>query len=129
MRTDGTDLRGCIAAALLGLAAVTTATLAGGCSSAPAPSNPNAGLLRDFLDGKFDSAGHPINARVTEAEVLCAGDGPVTDGAVELSATPCTGALAGAEQSGDLVVSARVRVAAHADSGAILSITVTGGDG
>src|SRR5262245_43991832 len=72
--------------------------------------DPNAGLLRDFLDGKFDSAGHPINARVTEAETLCPGAGSPHDGAIRLKGDACTGPIAGAEQTGDLVVSLRLSV-------------------
>src|SRR5688572_22511472 len=97
-RRDPTSYSGCIAASLLGLAAVATCALATGCiapgEEAPVD-DPNEGLLRDFLDGKFDSAGHPLNARVTEAETLCAGS--PRDGAIRLSGV-CQGAIAGSEQ-------------------------------
>ena len=86
----------------------------------PAP-DPNAGLLRDFLDGKFDGAGHPFNGRVTEGEVLCASAGPTMDSAVRLDAG-CHAALPGAEQSGDMAVNARLRVTSHADDGEVLAI-------
>ena len=122
------SLSGCILAALAGLAAVAATIMMTGCATnaAPAssdPADPNAGLLRDFLDGKFDSAGHPLNARVTEAETLCPTAGSPHDGAIRLDAT-CVGNLPGAEQSGDLVVSARISVKAHAASGDVVSIAV-----
>src|SRR5437764_14912609 len=107
MRTASESLTGWIAAALLALAAVVAVLVTGGARPAPAMTNapdPNAGLLRDFLDGKFDSAGHPINARVTEAETLCATAGAPHDGALRLDKA-CEAALPGAEQRGDLVVS------------------------
>jgi pyroglutamyl-peptidase len=124
-----TSLSSCIAAALAGLAAVTATMILTGCAidepGTSDPADPNAGLLRDFLDGKFDGAGHPINARVTEAETLCPTAGSPHDGAIRLSGT-CAGSLAGAEQSGDLVVSARISIKAHAASGDIVSIAVVG---
>ena len=85
------------------------------------PDDPNAGLLRDFLDGKFDSAGHPLNARVTEAESLCPSAGDPHNGAIRLKARECTGALAGSEQAGDLVVSLRLSVLTYAASGRIVT--------
>jgi hypothetical protein len=101
--------------------------------SAPAP-NPNAGLLRDFLDGKFDGAGHPFNGRVTEGELLCAPAGPIIDSAVRLDAA-CHATLPGAEQSGDMIVNARLRVTSHAEDGDVVAIqlrddsgTMVGGD-
>lgn len=71
----------------------------------PIIDDPNAGLLRDFLDGKFDSAGHPLNARVTEVEALCPQAGVPHNGAIRISTLPCQGAIAGSEQHGDLVAS------------------------
>ena len=50
-------------------------------------------MFRDFVDGKVDSAGHPLNARVMNAEELC-GD-VVLRGA-------CEGRLDGAAQRGEL---------------------------
>jgi pyroglutamyl-peptidase len=124
-----TSLSGCIVAALAGLAAVSATALLTGCATDPAvssdPADPNAGLLRDFLDGKFDGAGHPLNARVTEAETLCPNAGSPHDGSIRLGSV-CAGALAGAEQTGDLVVSARISIKAHAASGDIVSIAVVG---
>jgi pyroglutamyl-peptidase len=95
----------------------------------PAMDDPNAGLLRDFLDGKFDSAGHPLNARVTEAEALCPQAGVPHNGAIRISTMPCTGAIAGSEQNGDLVASLRLSVKAYAASGTIVSAAITGLDG
>src|SRR3954468_866482 len=97
MRTE--SLRGSITAALVGLTAVVACAMFTGCAQPPAdpssdPVDPNAGLLRDFLDGKFDSAGHPLNARVTEAEMLCAGVGTPHDGALRLESA-CSGLLPG----------------------------------
>jgi pyroglutamyl-peptidase len=119
------SLTGCIAAALLGLAAVAASASLTGCAtpSDEPTANPNDGLLRDFLDGKFDGAGHPLNARVTEAESICAGSRQ--DGAVRL-ASACIGALAGSEQHGDLVASLRLRVRAHAATGTIVSAALLG---
>lgn len=115
-------LRGPLATTLLGVAA-----LAGACvpdDGEPA-GDPNAGLLRDFVDGKFDAAGHPLNARVTEAEALCASAGAAADGAVRLAGSRCSGPLPGAQQVGDLVASVRVRVQSHAPTGEILQSRIT----
>lgn len=121
------SLSGCILAALAGLAAVTATLLMTGCATdAPAP-DPNAGLLRDFLDGKFDSAGHPLNAQVTQADALCATAGSMHDGVLRLAGA-CKGNLPGAAQSGDLVASARISVKAHAATGDVVSIAVAQGD-
>jgi pyroglutamyl-peptidase len=92
------------------------------CAAPAATSDPNAGLLRDFLDGKFDGAGHPINARVTDAAVLCPTIGSPLAGT-------CHGSLPGAEQSGSLVVSARIRVAGHATAGDVVTIALTDASG
>ncbi len=105
------------------IAVTVAAALAACASSGPgSTSDPNAGLLRDFLDGKYDGAGHPINAIVTEAEGLC--QGSVSDGAVELTSA-CSGDVNGGQQVGDLIASARLRVDAHAASGLIATIDVT----
>src|SRR5512146_2609850 len=136
MRTASPDTRpGCIAAALAGLAAVAITAELAGCAADPAgatqaPVDPNAGLLRDFLDGKFDGAGHPLNARVTEAETLCADAGTPHDGVIRLTSDKaCTGAaLAGVEQQGDLVVNARLHIQSHAASGDIVRVEVLGPD-
>jgi len=83
--------------------------------------DPNAGLLRDFLDGKFDSAGHPLNARVSEAEILCPTAGAPHNGSIRLKDAVCTGAVVGSEQTGDLVISLRLSVLTYAASGNILT--------
>jgi pyroglutamyl-peptidase len=133
--SEPSSYSGCIAAALVGLAAVAASALISGCvvpepaDEPPMMDDPNAGLLRDFLDGKFDSAGHPLNARVTEAESLCPQAGVPHNGAIRISTTPCTGPISGSEQSGDLVASVRISVKAYAASGTIVGATVTGLDG
>lgn len=92
--------------------------------------DPNAGLLRDFLDGKFNSAGHPVNARVTEAESLCPDAGVPHNGAIRLSNNKtCTGTLSGSEQNGDLVASMRLSIKAHPASGTIVSAAIVRTDG
>jgi len=133
--SDSTSYSGCIAAALLGLVAVAASALFAGCAT-PAPADdelmvddPNAGLLRDFLDGKFDAAGHPLNARVTEAESLCPQAGVPHNGAIRITTTSCQGTIAGSEQNGDLVASLRVSVKAYAASGTIVTAAVLGIDG
>jgi pyroglutamyl-peptidase len=123
-----------IAAALLGLASVASTALFAGCTTPTGDEDlmlddPNAGLLRDFLDGKFDSAGHPLNARVTEAESLCPQAGVPHNGAIRVSTMSCTGAIAGSEQHGDLVASLRISVKSYAASGTIVSAAVLGLDG
>lgn len=132
---EAPSLRSCYAAALAGLAAVAAAAALTGCTIPEetedeiATDDPNAGLLRDFLDGKFDSAGHPINARVTEAELLCASAGVPHNGAIRLSGSPCVGQLAGSEQQGDLVASLRIQVRSYTASGTIVSAAIIGVDG
>src|SRR5262249_42961963 len=122
MRTVRSAVRDGIAAlACTGAAATALA----GCSDSPTGTDPNAGLLRDFIDGKFDSAGHPLNASVLEAEATCAGD--VADGAVRLPGQ-CSIPLH-AHQLGEMIASARVRVAAHADAGNVLAVGLVGSDG
>jgi pyroglutamyl-peptidase len=104
---------GWTAAACAGLAAVVIASLIGGCASEPAAaSDPNAGLLRDFLDGKYDSAGHPLNAKINTG--ICA-------------AFPCTAKILGGEQAGDLIANARIAVHDHAATGTIVTIDVLDG--
>jgi len=72
-------------------------------------------LLRDFTgDGKFDEAGHPLNARVTEAEAVCRGRGKRWTRVFEIDARRdgagevCRGPLDGGEQRGELTLSARL---------------------
>jgi len=133
--SDPTSYSGCIAAALLGLAAVTASLILSGCTvpgptdDDPVMDDPNAGLLRDFLDGKFDSAGHPLNARVTEAETLCPQAGVPHNGAIRLEGGACQGAIAGSEQTGDLVASVHLSVKSYAASGTIVSAAILGVDG
>ncbi|MEO8548413.1 MAG: hypothetical protein ABI678_00495 [Kofleriaceae bacterium] len=119
MRTDPMPhFAGWTAAALAGLVAVVVTTVFTGCAADPGSavdsSDPNSGLLRDFLDGKFDGAGHPINAKVT------------THPCADLNAT-CTATIAGGEQSGQLVANARLAVRAHAATGAIVKLEVMSG--
>jgi pyroglutamyl-peptidase len=87
-----------------------------GCADAPeATENPNAGLLRDFLDGKFDAAGHPLNAKVFEAEAACGG---------QVLSRACDFQVPDGAMSGQLVVNARVRVTSAPTRGAIVKITM-----
>jgi pyroglutamyl-peptidase len=77
------------------------ATLAA-CATEVAPTDsPNEGMFRDFVDGKFDGAGHPFNARVIDASA-CGGG--------------CALALDGAAQRGELTVGVRARVHAIDDA-------------
>jgi pyroglutamyl-peptidase len=133
--SDPTSYTRCIAAALVGLAAVAASATLSGCTAPDEPlpdaplDDPNAGLLRDFLDGKFDAAGHPLNARVTEAEALCPQAGVPHNGAIRIAATPCQGAIGGSEQTGDLVASLRLAVRSTAASGTIVSAAILGVEG
>jgi len=88
---------------------------ASACANAPidAESDPNAGLLRDFLDGKFDAAGHPLNAKVLDAATLCGG--------TALFAS-CELALPDGARSGPLMANLRLRVHDHASHGAIVTL-------
>jgi pyroglutamyl-peptidase len=111
--------------------AVALTTELAGCATDPgmpdqAPVDPNAGLLRDFLDGKFDSAGHPLNSRVTEAEVMCANAGTPHDGVIRLDKACESNTFAGLEQAGQLVVNVRLSVVAHAASGDIVRVALIG---
>jgi pyroglutamyl-peptidase len=114
-----------LAVSLVGLTACTSP----GPADEVTGEDPNAGLLRDFLDGKFDSAGHPINARVTEGELLCPAAGVPHTGAIRISTTPCAGTIGGSEQQGDMVASLRLEVQSAAASGTILDATILGVDG
>lgn len=112
------------------LAAVAFAGLLGACTDAPddvaAPDDPNDGLLRDFIDGKYDAAGHPLNAKVLEARDTCTG--PTRDGIVELSGT-CEIQLPDGAVTGRLTVNARIRVRQHPTSGTIATLRAVDGDG
>jgi pyroglutamyl-peptidase len=101
-----------------GLAALAAAA----CADPGAELDPNAGLLRDFVDGKLDGAGHPLNARVTPGELLCPG-APATEDGVEL-VERCAGRVAGGEQRGELVVGLRVRVRANERAGDDTAVVV-----
>lgn len=116
--------------ALAGLAASVAAV---GCAAPDGPgdrdaSNPNAGLFRDFLDGKFDAAGHPLNARVTEAETLCSNAGSRAGDAIRLSRA-CTGAIEGSEQHGAMIASLHLRVTGASASGTLVSAQLYGAGG
>ncbi|MEJ7599493.1 MAG: hypothetical protein WKG01_16415 [Kofleriaceae bacterium] len=108
--------------------AIAVLSLLGACAAAPEAPNarPNDGLLRDFLDGKFDAAGHPTNARVLEAETLCpalaAGD------AIALTAT-CTGELPEGARTGQLLANIRLRVTGHPAQGAIVTASLVDATG
>ncbi len=96
---------------------LSTVALTAGCVEnaddvlSPDADEPEVGaeLFRDFKDGKYDSAGHPLNAQVTEAEVLCRAVGRVSATAVALR-TRCQGELLGPRRSGGLTANARMRV-------------------
>jgi pyroglutamyl-peptidase len=91
--------------------------------------DPNAGLLRDFLeDGKFDAAGRPLNALVLEAEEACADAGPIADGLVRIDRR-CRAWLPGAEQRGPVVLNLRLRARAYDAPGAIVRVRVESADG
>ena len=119
------------------IASLAATALAVGCTvpepdaDEPMLDDPNAGLLRDFLDGKFDAAGHPLNARVTEAEALCPEAGVPHNGTIRLSGigATCEGKIAGSEQTGDMVASLRLGVRAYAASGTIVTASIVGIDG
>ncbi len=105
------------ALALVGLAAA-------GCAEAPAQEpvadDPNDGLLRDFIDGKFDDAGHPLNAKIVEGDRLGCG---VRRGDVFQLQASCDVSMPLGAEVGGLTVSARIRVRQHAASGDIVKIT------
>lgn len=87
-------------------------------------------LFRDFLgDGKYDEAGHPLNARVTEAEALCTSAGRIVEGgfAIEGRGLACEGALGGSEQRGSLVANLRL-LASGFSRGEVLRVEILAGD-
>jgi pyroglutamyl-peptidase len=88
--------------------------------------NPNEGLLRDFLDGKFDGAGHPLNAKTLEAEATCSGI--PTTGAVKLLGA-CELAVPDGATTGQLVVNIRLRVVRAPSSGSVVKLRVIDTDG
>lgn len=83
---------------------------------APSVTDPNEGLLRDFLDGKFDGAGHPLNAKTVDS---CSG---------ELTAV-CEAAIPAGATSGALVVNIRLRVLTSPPSGSVIKALVFDDDG
>jgi pyroglutamyl-peptidase len=91
------------------------------CAAAPEDdaARPNDGMFKDFLDGKFDSAGHPLNARVMDAEDLC--------GETVLHG-PCEGRLDGAAQRGELAVNVRMKVRELGESD-VVTVRVTDTEG
>jgi len=110
---------GTIAAALAAVrfARLSLAFLAA-CAAPMAPDeleDPNAGMLRDFQDGKYDAAGHPLNATVVAAADLCGGTA---------LGTPCKAALPGGAQRGAMQVNARLRVTSHPERGEVITIRV-----
>lgn len=88
--------------------------------------NPNDGLLRDFLDGKFDSAGHPLNAKTLEAEALCP---TLASGSTITLSAACRGAVPEGAQSGELVANVRLRVKAHPSRGTIMTASLVDASG
>jgi pyrrolidone-carboxylate peptidase len=72
--------------------------------------DPNEGLLRDFLDGKFDGAGHPLNAKVVQVTSSCV---PSCEVEIPAGAT-----------MGELVLNVRLRVLARPTSGSIVKARV-----
>lgn len=104
--------------------------VAAGCADVPAEeavaADPNDGLLRDFVDGKFDDAGHPLNAKIVEGERLRCG---TKRGSVYQLTGRCEVTMPQGAEVGGLTVSARLRVRAHAASGNIVTITAKDTDG
>jgi len=104
------------------LAAVVFAALTGACAETPETEaeSPNDGLLRDFIDGKYDAAGHPLNAKVLEGQRICGTAG--STGIVQLSGT-CDIALPDGAEAGGLTVNARIRVRQHPSTGSIVTLS------
>lgn len=102
--------------------ALALASLIGACVDPPGTEvaeDPNDGLLRDFIDGKFDAAGHPVNAKVIEPEALT-GCGTLRDGARELRGT-CEVQLPASATTG-VTINARIRVRRAPSTGTIVAI-------
>lgn len=117
------------------LAGVLLASALAACTDAPDGldpiEDPNADLLRDFVDGKYDAAGHPLNSKVLEVERVLredAGCGTRRDGAIELRAA-CEIALPMGADSGGLMVNARLRVRKAPAWGQIVKLTALDGSG
>jgi len=101
--------------------ALATVVALAGCTAAADTPEPRAndGMFRDFLDGKADGDGHPLNARITPADALCPEAPRVTS---------CSGDLDGVAQRGELAVSARLRVDALGAGDEVVAIRVLDGD-
>lgn len=87
----------------------------------------NTGLFRDFLDrGKFDEAGHPLNARVNEAERFCKGAGRIRGTRFESQSAGelCRGELAGGRQAGAMVLNLRLAASGFSGSDALITVEV-----
>ena len=87
--------------------------------------DPNDGLLRDFIDGKYDAAGHPLNAKVVEVDRMLRDDancGTRRDGVIELRSA-CEIALPMGADQGGLYVNARLRVRRAPTWGQIVKLT------
>ncbi len=117
------------------LAGLLLVTAVAACTDAPDGlepiDDPNDGLLRDFVDGKYDAAGHPLNAKVVEADHLLrdnADCGTRRDGVVELR-SGCEIVLPMGADTGGLVVNARLRVRRAPGWGQIVKLTALDANG
>jgi pyroglutamyl-peptidase len=117
------------------LAGVLLVSAVAACTDAPGGvdpvDDPNDGLLRDFIDGKFDAAGHPLNSKVVEIDRLLRDDaacGTRRDGAIELKAA-CEIALPMGADSGGLLVNARLRIRKAPAWGQIVKLTALDASG
>ena len=130
MRTASCELSvpRAIAASLVALFAMIATVMFGGCARSPtAAPDPNANMFRDFTDGKFDAAGHPLNAAVVAASALCPSAGAASGDTIVL-ARGCDGVLPNTALFGDLEVNARFRVDAHG-ADPIATFVVVSSDG
>jgi pyroglutamyl-peptidase len=96
---------------------------------------PDTGLFQEFLaDGKFDEAGHPLNARTTEAEAICSGAGRrrahsfESVGARDGQGEICRGEVEGSVQQGELILNARLRATPADGDGELATVEVRAGD-
>lgn len=117
------------------LAGLLLVTAVAACTDAPDGldpiEDPNDGLLRDFVDGKYDAAGHPLNAKVVDADRLLhdnADCGTRRDGVVELR-SGCEIVLPMGADTGGLMVNARLRVRRAPAWGQIVKLTALDGNG
>jgi pyroglutamyl-peptidase len=112
--------------------ALALASLIGACVDPPGTEvaeDPNDGLLRDFVDGKFDAAGHPLNAKVIEPGALTGEGcgGAVRDGGRELRGT-CEVQLPASATTG-VTINARIRVRRTPSAGQIVSLRTLDANG